>query len=292
MPLATTNPLIQVIPGLMIWTLVSFAITLWVLKRYAFGPIQKLIDDRRERIRSSVEEADRAREEARSLLEEHRALIGQARGEAESILAEARKLADAQRQQMRQETEEDRQRRLEETLNVLARGLGVGFGVSGTRATFNSFLDQWTKERPEVMPLLELLRDDHQVDNVEQRLFLALRVLKARLQTGARQPASPKRKSARLRSLPAAAAAAAAACPPAAWSDVRDFLVGYHRRQADERWCVFSERVRTEWIELERIGDVDAGLVLPAPAGALAAPATTAAAEDRTGECIDPEYDE
>ena len=50
-----------------------------MLKRYAFGPIQKLIDDRRERIRQSVEEADHAREEARSLLEEHRALIGQAR---------------------------------------------------------------------------------------------------------------------------------------------------------------------------------------------------------------------
>lgn len=113
--LVATNPLIQVIPGLMIWTLIAFGITLWVLKRYAFGPIQKLIDDRRERIRQSVEEADRAREEARSLLEEHRALIGQARSEAESILTEARKLADAQRERMREETEDDRQRRLEET---------------------------------------------------------------------------------------------------------------------------------------------------------------------------------
>ena len=114
MPVAS-NPLIQIVPGLMIWTLVAFAFTLWVLKRYAFGPVQKLIDDRRERIRLAVEEADHAREEARSLLEEHRALLGQARGEAESILAEARKLADAQRQQMREETEADRQRRLEET---------------------------------------------------------------------------------------------------------------------------------------------------------------------------------
>jgi len=113
--LVASNPLITVIPGLMIWTLVSFAITLWVLRRYAFGPIQKLIDDRRERIRQSVEEADRAREEARSLLEEHRALIAQARSEAESILTEARKIADAQRERMREETEEDRQRRLEET---------------------------------------------------------------------------------------------------------------------------------------------------------------------------------
>ena len=88
--LVAANPLIQVIPGLMIWTIVSFAITLWVLKRYAFGPVQKLIDDRRDRIRQSIEEADRAREEARRLLEEHRALIGQAKGQAEEILAEAR----------------------------------------------------------------------------------------------------------------------------------------------------------------------------------------------------------
>ena len=113
--LVAANPLIQVIPGLMIWTIVSFAITLWVLKRYAFGPVQKLIDDRRDRIRQSIEEADRAREEARSLLEEHRALIGQAKNQAEEILAEARKIADAQRERLRGEIEEDRQRRLEET---------------------------------------------------------------------------------------------------------------------------------------------------------------------------------
>jgi len=113
------NPLIQVIPGLMIWTLVSFAITLWVLKRYAFGPIQKLIDDRRERIRRAVEEADQTRDEARRLLEEHRALIGQAKTEAESILAEARRIAAAQQERMREETEQDRQRRLEETIRQI-----------------------------------------------------------------------------------------------------------------------------------------------------------------------------
>jgi F-type H+-transporting ATPase subunit b len=113
--LLETNPLIEVIPGLMVWTLVAFGITLWVLKRYAFGPVQKIIDDRRDRIRASVEEADRVRDEARKLLEEHRALIGQARSQAEEILSEARKVGDAQRERMRQEIEGDRQRRLEET---------------------------------------------------------------------------------------------------------------------------------------------------------------------------------
>ena len=114
MPVAA-SPLIEVNPGLMIWTIVCFLLTLFVLKRFAFGAIQKTIDERRERIRQSIEEAEHAREEARRLLEEHKALIGQARGEAEGILAEARRVGDAQRERMREEVEADRQRRLEET---------------------------------------------------------------------------------------------------------------------------------------------------------------------------------
>ena len=99
----------------MIWTIIAFAITFFVLKRYAFGPIQKLIDERRERIRA-VGRGGRPRprggtQPARGAP----ALVGQARGDAEAILAEARKIADAQQQRMREETEEDRQRRLEET---------------------------------------------------------------------------------------------------------------------------------------------------------------------------------
>ena len=43
--IVASNPLISVTPGLMIWTIVCFLIALWVLKRYAFGPIQKLIED-------------------------------------------------------------------------------------------------------------------------------------------------------------------------------------------------------------------------------------------------------
>jgi len=113
--LLAASDLIKVVPGLMIWTVVCFLLTLFVLKRYAFGPIQHMLDERRDRIRRSIEEAENARTEARKLLEEHRALIGQARGQAEQILAEARKVADSQRQRVKEETEADRQRRLEET---------------------------------------------------------------------------------------------------------------------------------------------------------------------------------
>jgi F-type H+-transporting ATPase subunit b len=109
------SPLIKPIPGLAIWTLVSFGLTYWVLKRYAFGPIQRLIDERRDRIRQNIADAENARKEARALLEEHRALIAQARGQGEEILAEARRVADSLRQRVKDETEADRQRRLEET---------------------------------------------------------------------------------------------------------------------------------------------------------------------------------
>ena len=113
--LLAASDLIKVVPGLMIWTVVCFLLTLFVLKRYAFGPIQHMLDERRDRIRRSIEEAENARTEARKLLEEHRALIGQARGQAEEILAEARRVAESMRERVREETEQDRQRRLEET---------------------------------------------------------------------------------------------------------------------------------------------------------------------------------
>src|SRR4051812_8457412 len=100
-----SNPLIQVTPGLMIWTIICFLITYFVLKRYAFGRVQEMIDQRRERIRSAIDEADHAREEARNLLEEHKKLIGQAKAESEDILAEARKVADSLGARAREETE-------------------------------------------------------------------------------------------------------------------------------------------------------------------------------------------
>jgi F-type H+-transporting ATPase subunit b len=110
-----SSGLIEVVPGLMIWTLIAFAVTFFVLKKVAFKPIQKTIDDRRDRIREAVEEADNARNEARQLLEQNRAVLAEARSESGKILADARKVADAQIQRAKDEAEVERQRRLEDT---------------------------------------------------------------------------------------------------------------------------------------------------------------------------------
>jgi F-type H+-transporting ATPase subunit b len=109
------NALIDPNPGLMIWTVICFAIAFFVLRKYAFGPIQRVIDERRKRILDALGEADRSRDEARRLLEEHRALLGRARADAEEILAEGRKVSESQRERMKEEIEAERQRRLEET---------------------------------------------------------------------------------------------------------------------------------------------------------------------------------
>ena len=112
----------------MIWTIVCFAITYFVLRKYAFGPIQTMIDTRREKIEQAIAEADNARAEARRMLEEHKKLIGQAKSEAEEILSEARRVGDAQRERVREETEEDRQRRLEETRRQIEQATHQALG--------------------------------------------------------------------------------------------------------------------------------------------------------------------
>jgi F-type H+-transporting ATPase subunit b len=99
----------------MIWTLVCFAIVYLVLRRYGFARIQAMIDARRERIHRAVEQAESDRDEAARLLEEHRAMLVDARTQAERILEDARKVADSLSERNRNEIEADRERRLAET---------------------------------------------------------------------------------------------------------------------------------------------------------------------------------
>ena len=113
MPLASTSVadsgLIKVVPGLMIWTLITFGITFFVLRRFAFGPIQKAIDKRRDRIREAVDEADRARTEAEQFVVEQREALAKARADAEEMLAETRRVAEGQHRRLREELDAERE---------------------------------------------------------------------------------------------------------------------------------------------------------------------------------------
>ena len=80
--------------GLMIWTLLAFGITLFLLNRLAFPRIAEALDRRRRAIDQSIDAANRAKQEADELLEEYRARLREAREQAEDIVVRARKAAE------------------------------------------------------------------------------------------------------------------------------------------------------------------------------------------------------
>ena len=77
--------------GLMIWTFITFGIAVLILWKFAFGPLQRVIDERRARIQESMDAAEETRAEAQRLLDEYKQTLAQVRGEAEEILERSRK---------------------------------------------------------------------------------------------------------------------------------------------------------------------------------------------------------
>jgi F-type H+-transporting ATPase subunit b len=80
--------------GLMIWTLVLFLFTMWVLSKVAFPKIQEALDKRAKTISESIEAAERQRKESDELLAEYRGRLSEAREQADDIMARARKSAE------------------------------------------------------------------------------------------------------------------------------------------------------------------------------------------------------
>lgn len=95
------NPLVQPDPGLFFWTIAVFVTLLYLLKRFAWGPLLAALDERQAGIRKSLDDADEAKRELADVQSKANALIGKARTEADAILAEARTDGARIRQEMR-----------------------------------------------------------------------------------------------------------------------------------------------------------------------------------------------
>jgi F-type H+-transporting ATPase subunit b len=80
--------------GLMIWTLLAFGITLWILWKLAFPRIGEALDRRQKAIEESIDTAERTKVEADELLQEYRERLKEAREQADEIVARARKAGD------------------------------------------------------------------------------------------------------------------------------------------------------------------------------------------------------
>jgi F-type H+-transporting ATPase subunit b len=76
--------------GLSAWTLVVFAGLVFILGRYAWGPILAAVQAREEGIQGKLDEAAKRNQEAADLLEQHRVQLAEARREAADILAQGK----------------------------------------------------------------------------------------------------------------------------------------------------------------------------------------------------------
>jgi F-type H+-transporting ATPase subunit b len=113
--LASSSWLITPNVGLTIWTLVVFAISLFILTKAVLPRIGLALDQRRKAIDDSIEAADVARREAGELLVEYREHLKEARQQAEEIVERARQAAAAHEREARAAAQARGEQMLEQT---------------------------------------------------------------------------------------------------------------------------------------------------------------------------------
>ncbi|QQZ09211.1 F0F1 ATP synthase subunit B [Heyndrickxia vini] len=86
--------------GDIIFQLLMFIILLALLKKFAWGPLMGIMKQREEYVANEIEAAEKSRAEASNLLEEQRALLKEARVEAQGLIENAKKQGDLQREEI------------------------------------------------------------------------------------------------------------------------------------------------------------------------------------------------
>ena len=101
--------------GLMIWTLLVFGVSMWLLARFAFPRISEALDRRQRAIEESIDASERTRREAEQLLAEYRERLAEARDQADEIVARARRTAEAAEQETLAEARTKREEMMAQT---------------------------------------------------------------------------------------------------------------------------------------------------------------------------------
>ena len=101
--------------GLMIWTLLLFVISMYILYKVAFPRITAALDRRQKTIEDSIDAANRTRKEADDILAEYRERLKEARGQAEQIIERARKAGEIHERDSEDEAKARREQLMEQT---------------------------------------------------------------------------------------------------------------------------------------------------------------------------------
>lgn len=156
LPTVLAASFLEVRPGLIFWTLITFIAVLVVLRWKAWGPILSLVEEREKQIASAIESAKRERAEAEKLLADQKSAIAQARQEAaemmrknqqdvekyrEELMAKSRKEAEEFKAQARREIEDQKTKAIAEV-----RTMAVDLAMEVAGKLINEKMDD-TKHR-------------------------------------------------------------------------------------------------------------------------------------------------
>ncbi len=96
------NPLVQLDPGLFIWTIATFLVLLTLLAKFAWGPLLAALETRQNAIRKSLDDALQAKQDLERLNVEAAQIIQRARVDADAIISESRSDGDRLREELKQ----------------------------------------------------------------------------------------------------------------------------------------------------------------------------------------------
>lgn len=111
--------LLDVNPGLMIWTIVTFVLLLIVLSKVAWRPLLAMLDERETRIREALEQAENARQEALVTAEENKKALARAQADVQAAIAKAREDAERVADDVRNRAEAEARRLLEQAQRTI-----------------------------------------------------------------------------------------------------------------------------------------------------------------------------
>lgn len=111
----------EINPGLILWTILTFLVVLAILRWAAWKPLVGALAAREEKIRGALDQAEQARHQAQTLLDEHRKQIAAAEEQVQRILSEGRALADRQKAEMTEKAASTARHMLEQAKEEIQR---------------------------------------------------------------------------------------------------------------------------------------------------------------------------
>ena len=119
--------LLDVNPGLVIWTIITFVVLLFVLKKVAWKPILTALDQREAAIKESLDKAEKAKEEAQKVLNENKANLAKAEEEAKKLIEQSRQYAEKLKEQLMQDSKVQAQKLITDATAEIDRKKDAAF---------------------------------------------------------------------------------------------------------------------------------------------------------------------